>query len=175
MAVSSNWDRSGGEALGMGNYREELSLRLRQYKLGFDAWGLLLFLAIMAPNIVWFSVPAPNDILRADSATEVIDTVASVCQVLMVVALCVLANREKGRLHATPLIVFVVVCCLLYYASWVGYYAGCANARVILGLTIPPCLAFVFFAIGRKNMVAVILALVFLACHLTYGVVNFIM
>ncbi len=109
---------------------------LKEYKLSFNIYGLLLFLIIMIPNFIWFAVPAPNDVLRADSVTGGIDTIASVCQVLMIIA--------------------VMICCLLYFASWVGYYAGIVNMGVILGLTVSPCLAFLFFAIDRKNMIAVI-------------------
>ena len=67
---------------------------LKKYKLGFDIWGALLFLIIMVPNFIWFVVPAPNDILRVDSITKTLDTVASVCQVLMIIVLCILINRE---------------------------------------------------------------------------------
>ncbi len=52
---------------------------LKKYRLRFDIWGLLLFLIIMAPNFIWFAVPAPNDVLRTDSVTETLDTAASVC------------------------------------------------------------------------------------------------
>lgn len=46
-------------------------------KLGFDVGGLVLFLALMLPNFLWFAIPAPNDVLRAESATPVIDAIAS--------------------------------------------------------------------------------------------------
>lgn len=39
-------------------------MRLREYKLSLDIWGLLLFWIIMLPNFIWFVVPAPNDVLR---------------------------------------------------------------------------------------------------------------
>ena len=55
-----------------------------------------------------------------------------------------------------------------------SYYIGMINAPVILGLTIPPCLAFLFFAIDRKNGIAIIPIVIFTLCHLIYGVVNFI-
>lgn len=54
--------------------------------MSFDIYGLLLFLIIMIPNI-WFAVTAPNNVRRADSITEVVDAIASVCQVLMAIAL----------------------------------------------------------------------------------------
>lgn len=34
------------------------------------------------------------------------------------------------------------------------YDFGLTNAAVILGLTIPPCLAFLLFAVDRKNRIA---------------------
>ena len=69
----------------------------KKYKVGFDIWGLLLFLIIMIPNFIWFAVPAPNDILRTDSITQILDTVASVCQVLMIVLLCILKNKDQEK------------------------------------------------------------------------------
>lgn len=147
---------------------------LKKYKIGFDIWGLMIFLIIMIPNFIWFAVPAPNDILRADSATEIVDTIASVCQVLMVIALCLLINKERKKISITKLITASICFCLLYFTSWVVYYSGITNSMVILGLTIPPCLSFLFFAIDRKNIFAVIFISIFTICHLIYGTVNFI-
>lgn len=147
---------------------------MKKYKFGFDAWGLMLFLVIMIPNFIWFAAPAPNDILRADSVTGVFDTIASVCQVVMVAVLCVLINRKRKKLRFTPPIIAVMICCLLYFASWVFYYNGVVNTAVILGLTLPPCLAFLFFALDRKNYIAVLPAVCFMVCHFIYGIVNFV-
>ena len=54
---------------------------LKEYKFGFNIYGLLLFLIIMIPNFIWFAVPAPNDVLRVDLVTEEIDAIAYFCQV----------------------------------------------------------------------------------------------
>lgn len=147
---------------------------LKKYKLGFDVCGLISFLVIMIPNFIWFAVPAPNDILRADSATAALDTAASIFQALMILALCIFINRERKKLSITPLIIAVFICCLLYFISWIFYYSGITNAIVILGLTVAPCLVFLLFAIDRKNMIAVIPTLIFTVCHLIHGIVNYI-
>lgn len=68
---------------------KKLGLVLNKYKLGFDVFGLLLFFIIMIPNCIWFAIPAPDDVLRADSVTVPFDTVASICQVIMIILLCV--------------------------------------------------------------------------------------
>lgn len=51
---------------------------------------------------------------------------------------------------------------------------GITNAVVILGLTIPPCMAFLFFAIDRKNHISIVPISIFTICHFIYGVVNYI-
>lgn len=146
---------------------------LKNYRLGFDPWGLGLFLIIMIPNFIWFAVPAPKDVLRAESATAALDTLASLCQVLMVAALCVLIHKDCGKLRLTPPILAAGICCAFYYASWAGYYAGVVSVVVLLGLTLFPCAAFVLFAIDRKNGIALVLSCIFMTCHLLYAVVNF--
>ena len=147
---------------------------LKKYRFGFDIGGLLLFLIIMIPNFIWFAVPAPNDILRNPSITETIDAVASVFQVIMIICLCILKNRNQSKIHITPLIIITLSSCILYFISWMFYYGGITNAFVILGLTIPPCMAFLFYSIDRKNVVAVVPIIIFTICHLIYGIVNYI-
>lgn len=146
---------------------------LKKYRLSFEIWGLLLFLIVMLPNFIWFVIPAPNDILRTRSLTETVDMIASVCQILMIAALCIFRNREYRKMRVTPFIIIVVGCCFLYFLSWISYYGGIVNEIVIIGLTLPPCFAFLFFAIDRKNWIAFIPISIFTICHLIYGVVNF--
>lgn len=147
---------------------------LKQYRFGFDFWGLLLFLLVMLPNFIWFAVPAPNDILRTESVTPMVDVIALVCQVLTVACLCFLINEERGKLRFSPLIITAVACIVIYYLGWILYYIGITNPWVILLLTIPPCLSFILFAVDRKNLPAVLFATAFAVCHLIFGVVNFI-
>mgnify|MGYP000849812149 CR=1 FL=1 len=146
-----------------------------KYKISFDIWALLLFLIIMAPNFIWYAFPAPNDILRADSVTQTVDSITSVLQVLMIIAMCMLKNTESKKLSATPLIIGSGLCCLLYYISWLAYYNGFVGAFVILGLTLPPSIAFLLYAIDRKNQFAVILSILFTVGHTIYAVANFIL
>lgn len=146
----------------------------KNYKFGFDSWGLILFLVIMIPNFIWFAVPASNDILRTESVTKVVDAIGSVCQVAMVAALCAIVHKERKKLGITPLIPAVILCCLLYYFCWILYYKGITNAAVILGMTVMPCLSFLFFALDRKNWIALIPTFGFTVCHVVFGVVNFV-
>ena len=146
-----------------------------KYRWGFDVWGLGLFLLMMVPTIVWSMVPAPDDVLRTESVTPVVDAIASALQFLAIACLCLLINKTRDKLRPSTLIILTVVCMVLYYAGWVLYYCGCTGAWVILLLTIPPCLALILFAADRKNLPAAVLAAGFFVCHLIFALVNFIL
>ena len=145
-----------------------------RYRFGFDIWGLILFLLVMLPNFIWFAVPAPNDILRTQSIMPVVDILSSVFQVLTVACLCFVIRKERSEFRFSPLVVAATACIAAYYIGWLLYYAGITAPWVILLLTLPPCLAFLLFAIDRKNLPAVVLAAGFAACHCVFGAVNFI-
>lgn len=90
---------------------------MKKYKFGFNIWGLILFFIIMLPNFYWFFVPASNDVLRAESVSKSLDTIASVFQVSMVIALCIFINKDSKRIGITPLIIASIASCLLYFAA----------------------------------------------------------
>ena len=145
-----------------------------KYRFGFDVAGLILFLLVMAPTFIWLAVPAPNDVLRTESITPIVDIIGSVCQILFIACLCMIINKERSKLRFSPLVIASIVSVLMYYIGWILYYSGITNPWVILMLTLPPCLAFIFFSADRKNLPALLFATGFAVCHLIFAVVNFI-
>ena len=95
---------------------------LKKYRFGFDVWALVLFFIIMIPNFIWFAVPAPNDILRGESITKTVDEIASICQVLMVMSLCIFIHQDRKKISITRFIMTTVICCLLYFLCWVWLF-----------------------------------------------------
>lgn len=149
---------------------------LKKYRISFNIWGLVLFFLIMIPNFIWFVVPAPNDILRNESITSELDTLASICQILMVLAICIIVNKDSRKFKITnPPIIVVIICIMVYFVTWVLYYYGMVNAIIILSLCISPCLAFLIYEVDRKNGIALIPTIIFTICHLSYGIINFIL
>ena len=149
-------------------------MKAEKYKFGFDVAGLILFLLVMAPTFIWMAIPAPNDILKAESTTPMVYAIGSVCQILCIASLCMIINKERGKLRFSPLVIATIACVVMYFFGWVLYYSGFTSAWIILLLTIPPCAAFILFALDRKNLPAVVFAIGFTICHLIYGIVNFI-
>ena len=110
---------------------------LKKYKLGVDISGLVVFLIIMLPNFIWFAVPAPNDILRQESITPIVDIIGSVCQIIFVASLCIVINKERDSIRISPLLISTAFCIGLYFLGWVLYYNGIVNPMVIICLTLP--------------------------------------
>lgn len=146
----------------------------QQYRFGFEAWGLTLFIIVMLPNVLWFAIPAPNDVLRTESVTPMIDTIGMAFQVLMVATLCCVIRKDVQPLRMSTLVWSVVACVAIYLTGWVLYYLGMAHSFVIVLLTISPCLAFILYAIDRKNLLATLCACGFTICHAMFGIINFI-
>lgn len=148
---------------------------LKKYTMGFDGWGLCLFAVIMLPNLVWMATPVPNDLLRVESTTPVVDMVGSICQVTMVFCLCFIRRVDAHPLRLSPLVVAVLACVLVYLAAWGCYFAGIANALIILLLTLVPCAAFILYLADRQNDIGLIPAVLFTLCHIIFAIVNFLM
>ena len=110
---------------------------LKKYKLGFDISGLVIFLIIMLPNFIWFAVPAPNDILRQESMTPIVDIIGSVCQIIFIASLCIVINKERDSIRISPLLISSAFCIGLYFLGWGMYYNGIVNPMVIICLTLP--------------------------------------
>ena len=151
-----------------------MRIRWSVYKIGFEAGGLVLFAVIMLPNFLWFAVPAPNDVLRRESVTPILDMAAQCFQVLLAAALCAIKNIQAKRPMDGKFKLAVALLVALYYAGWGLYYAGIVNPAVILDLCIAPCMAFLVFSAARKNVFSFAFAAAFMVCHVIYGVGNFI-
>ena len=107
--------------LGKSNFIGDIIL-LNKYRFSFDISGLVIFLIIMIPNFIWFAVPAPNDILRNESVTAIVDIFGSIFQALFIASLCILVNKEKNKLRFSPLIISSIICIALYFVGWILYY-----------------------------------------------------
>lgn len=145
---------------------------LRKYRMGFDVFALLLFLLIMLPTWLWMAFPAPDDVLRAPSRTPALDGIGMVCQIVFVFLLCTFLHEGRRGLAMGPMLLGCLCCIGLYFAGWVMYYAGITAWPVILLMTLPPCLAFGFWALHQRCHIALIPIGGFMVCHLIGAVVN---
>ena len=147
---------------------------LNSYKFKIDFWSIGLFLLMMLPNFLWFAFPAPNDVLRITSVTPITDAIGSFLQISLIATLSCLAHKDSKPLCFSAGMIATLICVMAYFVGWVLYYNAITYAWVILMLTLPPCLAFLFYAIDRKNGIATTLGIGFTVCHLIFALVNFV-
>lgn len=147
---------------------------MKNYTFKFDIWALSLFVAVMLPNIIWFAVPAKNEVLRVESVTPVIDVLASIFQVLMIAALVLLGRKEMSKVRwRDSWSIVTITMVALYYSFWGLYYSGCVPKAVILSICIIPCLAFISYSINRKNIPALVFGIIFMVLHFVFAVMNY--
>lgn len=144
---------------------------MKRWKFGLNLPGLLLFAAIMLPNLLWFAMPAPDDVLCAPSVTPEIDAIGSACQVLAVAALAMLKRVDSKPRGCGP----APWCCVAaYWLGWLLYYRGCTRPALLLALCLLPCAALLACEIRHRNRIALIPTVAFTACHLAQTLINHI-
>ena len=129
----------------------------------------------MIPNFIWFAVPAQIDPLRKESVTPMLDGIAQVFQVIMIIALTVIVNETSIKPMKRSNRLTILLCLMAYYFGWILYYMGIVNSIIHLDLCIAPCMAFILFSYARKNVFSLFSACIFMICHVTFGIVNFIL
>lgn len=137
----------------------------------FDWRGLVLFLLIMIPNLIWFACPAPDDVLRHTTDHKILDSIMSVTQIAMVVSLCISGKQTKQNSWQRYATILLFV--LLYYGFWLLYYQATTNAMILWGLTIFPCLAFLLLARAEESKLALFLTILFTICHMVNTFLSF--
>ena len=144
---------------------------MKWLRFGLDWRGLVLFLLVMAPNVLWFLVPAPVDVLRLPSKTPGVDMAASVAQVLMVGCLCLLHGSSglTGRFQ-----LLIAGALVGYWLCWGCYYLGITRPGLLLAMCLLPCASLLLYAFARRNWPALGFGGMFAVLHVLYGVVNFL-
>ena len=144
------------------------------WRFGFDIGGAVLFALLMLPNILWFFVPAQNDILRQPTKTEGLDTAVMVLRGLAVGFLIFLRHTMKpAKLRWQIFGILALALCAMYWGAWGLYYLGVVRPWILYSMCWMPGCSIIFYGFGRKNYPAQLFALAFLICHCISVAINF--
>lgn len=143
---------------------------MKAYRFGLDGWGLLLFVAIMVPNILWGLLAGEGDLLMQPTAVPVLDMVVSAAQVLTIAGMLCLRRREEPAYKPWGPLIFAVA----YLLMWALYGLGIVHPAVPLGLAVFPCAAILLHLIRRYNIITLVPATLFAAGHVLSAMINFV-
>ena len=142
-------------------------------KFGFSVIGLIIFMAPMLINIVYFMyLPANNATAESVSVNKVIEMVEQVTRVLYCLAICFLVSEQKVNFKS-PWLYLGLLFLTLYYIVWIRYFAGGRDVILLgksfLGIPQPlavfPVLYFICAAVWLHNVPALLLMIAFGAAH----------
>lgn len=148
---------------------------LKKYKFGIDTWAIWIIAVIMLPNIIWALSDLPDDILKRETLTPSLDNVMTISQVIMILALCFIRNKETKNLSMmNSLPAISIAMCMFYYSSWIFYFCGSADSFILMSLCVAPCIALILYCLFRKNAPALLFTALFSVFHIMRTVLNFL-
>lgn len=156
--------------------KEKIKAIIKRYEIGFDKWGVILFLAVILPFLVWEMEPIDNDILDLPSITPVLDKFIIAFQIISVGSFLMFRNIDGRKPIKKSRKIAIGITFALYYIGWILYFTGCTRTiTVLLMITLMPIVTLLLFSSARKNYLAYCTLLVFLIFIISFVIINFLM
>ncbi|MHA7965348.1 hypothetical protein ACX93W_14475 [Paenibacillus sp. CAU 1782] len=134
------------------------------YAWGFSWKGLILFLLVMLPNLLYIWIPAPVAKKIEGPGFLALSILEHGSQALFVVLLLFLTSTKISSMQS-PYIYGMGGLLLGYYALWVLFFAGMADKTAWMALAVIPVLYFVLAELWLHNIPAILPTLLFGAAH----------
>lgn len=150
---------------------------IKQYKINFSFYGFVAFVLQELPYLPWLLWPPKNNPLANNiAATPLLGILEQVGGVLTIAMLILIVRKDNIRPNFKKgYFRLALICLIIYYGCWICYFAGITNGWIIvLGLSAPVPLYYLFIALGLKNPFAIIPSVVFLLGHTVSNAMNFI-
>jgi len=149
---------------------------MKNIKIGFSAFGLLVAALQALPNIAWaLFPPTPNALNGNASSNPFIEYGEHILGVAIVILLVFLVNR-RNTYKLVPAGIPTIVCfaaIALYWGCWALYYAGIQATPVIYAMVLLPVTAFFFAGVAEKVTPISAVSAAFLAFHALVALENF--
>ncbi|OBR62188.1 hypothetical protein A7K91_00725 [Paenibacillus oryzae] len=134
------------------------------YAWGFSWKGLLLFMLVMLPNLLYIWIPAPVAKKIEGPGFLALTIVEHGSQALFVVLLLFLTSTKVSPLQS-PYLYGMGLLLLAYYVLWGLFFAGMAGKMAWMALAILPVIYFMLAALWLHNFPALLPTVIFGAAH----------
>lgn len=138
-------------------------LRL-EYAWGFSWRGLIVFLLVMLPNVLYFWLPAP-EMKGKSRGPKVLTYLEHGSQAVFLLFLILLTTPEESPIQS-PYVVWMGVLLAMYYLLWGFFFAKRMSLPVWLGLAVFPVAYFMLAELWLHIHIALIPTAIFGIAHL---------
>ena len=149
---------------------------MKNIRIGFSAFGLLVAALQALPNIVWALFPPTPDALNGNaSSSPFIEYGEHILGVAIVVLLVFLVNR-RNTYKLVPRGVPAIICfaaIALYWGCWALYYAGIQANPVLYAMVLLPVTAFFLAGVAEKVYPISAVSAAFFVFHALVALENF--
>ena len=148
---------------------------MKNLRIRFSAYGLLITALQSLPNIVWaLRPPTPNALAGNASSVPFIEYGEHVLGVAIVVMLLFLVNETQTQKMPKSGWTAAGFCAIaLYWGCWALYFAGVQPVPVIYAMVILPPVAFFSAGAAEKVWPISSASAIFLVFHLLVALENF--
>lgn len=149
---------------------------VKNLRLGFSLYGLLIVALQSLPNILWaLWPPTPNALAGNASSLPFIEYGEHILGVSIVILLLFLGNRHLPP-HKIPPGGWVsagFIAIALYWLCWLLYFCGIQPYPLIYAMVVLPPFAFFSAGAAQKVWPVSLASVLFLAFHLSVALENF--
>ena len=126
---------------------------IRNYRPGFELSAFVLSIAILLPNLIWYFIPAPTDLLRNNvSFTSPLGVASTVLRLLAMLTAILLINLESREPHFGVGSIIVLAFGGMYYVGFVF-------------VTLPAIVMLTTLAIDRSNLFSLLFCIAYGCVH----------
>ena len=157
------------------NHQYTKFINPNNYEMGFSIYGIIIYLLLMLPNIVWQIFPPINNLLLIDTVSyPILDIFEWIFRILIILFLIFLINKDKTK-NKTSYIGVAIAFLAIYYITWLLYYFGIVNPWIIiLGMGITPVFYFSFAGLWLRNYLLLIPSLIFGIVHMIISILSYL-
>ncbi len=139
---------------------------IRNYRPGFELSAFVLSIAILLPNLIWYFIPAPTDLLRNNvSFTSPLGVASTVLRLLAMLTAILLINLESREPHFGVGSIIVLAFGGMYYVGWLLYYMSVAGYVAVVFVTLPAIVMLTTLAIDRSNLFSLLFCIAYGCVH----------
>jgi len=148
---------------------------MKNLRLGFSLYGVIIAVLQMIPNIVWALFPPSKNRLEGNVSSNMIieygEHILGVSIIILLIFLVVKGQEFKLPKNKWSHLSYIGIG--IYWICWILYFMHIQYLPIIYLMVVIPPLAFLFAGLAEKVYPISIISLVFLFFHLSVALENF--